>query len=96
MRAASNFDREPTTDEPPQLPWIMDSGGLEPAVRNLYSTGVKIIDAIVTGWTSKFELGIQPDNYIGDIFGSLGGKPNFVPDGVGYSGSACSANKPPA
>ncbi|OAQ60210.2 purine nucleoside permease [Pochonia chlamydosporia 170] len=96
MRAASNFDREPTTDVPPQLPWIMDSGGLEPAVRNLYNTGVKIIDAILARWTSKFEQGIRPDNYIGDIFGSLGGKPDFVPDGIGKSGTACSANKPPA
>ncbi|UPK93591.1 hypothetical protein LCI18_004526 [Fusarium solani-melongenae] len=94
MRAAANFDREPTTDVPPQLPWVMDSGGLVPAVRNLYNTGVKIIDTVLDEWTSKFEHGIKPENYIGDIFGSLGGKPDFVPDGIGNSGSACSANKP--
>ncbi|KAM0433500.1 hypothetical protein ACHAPT_004380 [Fusarium lateritium] len=94
MRAAANFDREPTADVPPQLPWVMDSGGLVPVVRNLYNTGVKIIDAILGEWSSKFEHGIKPDNYIGDIFGSLGGKPDFVPDGIGNSGSACSANKP--
>ncbi|KAK2594409.1 hypothetical protein QQS21_007863 [Conoideocrella luteorostrata] len=91
MRAASNFDREPTTDVHPQLPWAMDSGGLGPAVRNLHSTGVKIIETILTDWHYKFEQGIKPDNYVGDIFGSLGGKPGFVPDGVGSSGSACSA-----
>lgn len=96
MRAASNFDREPTTDVPPQLPWVMDSGGLVPAVRNLYNTGVKIIEAILAGWSSKFERGIKPDNYVGDIFGSLGGQPDFVPDGIGNFGTACSANKPPA
>jgi hypothetical protein len=59
---------------------------------NLYSTGVKIVDAILAGWTPRFEQGIRPDNYIGDIFGSLGGKPDFVPDDIG-TGSACSANK---
>ncbi|KAK3292368.1 purine nucleoside permease [Chaetomium fimeti] len=94
MRAAANFDREPTMDVPPQLPWVMDSGGLVPAVRNLYNTGVKIINGILAGWSKRFEEGIEPDNYIGDIFGSLGGTPGFAPGGLGNSGSACSANKP--
>jgi purine nucleoside permease len=76
MRAASNFDREPTTDVPPQLPWVMDSGGLVPAVRNLYKTGVKIIDGIMADWSLRFEQGIKPDNYIGDIFGSRGPCPS--------------------
>ncbi|QPC73105.1 hypothetical protein HYE68_003857 [Fusarium pseudograminearum] len=93
MRAAANFDREPTTDVPPQLPWIMDSGGLRPALRNLYKSGVQIIDGILSQWSSNFEHGIKPDNYIGDIFGSLGGKPDFGPDDIGNSGSACSTNK---
>ncbi|KAI9157909.1 purine nucleoside permease [Paramyrothecium foliicola] len=95
MRAASNFDREPTTDVFPQLPWAMDNGGLQPSVRNLYTTGVKIIDGILADWDSQFEQGIQPDNYIGDIFGSLGGKPDFVPDGIDSTGSS-HATKPVA
>ncbi|KAJ3574933.1 hypothetical protein NPX13_g4209 [Xylaria arbuscula] len=94
MRAACNFDREPTTDVPPELPWVMDSGGLVTAVRNLYITGVKIIQAMLASWSSEFERGIKPDNYIGDIFGSLGGKPDYIPLEVDNSGSACSVNKP--
>jgi purine nucleoside permease len=93
MRAACNFDREPTTDEPPQLPWVMDSGGLAPATRNLYTTGASIISIIRADWQSRFEQGIKPDNYIGDIFGSLGGNPGFVPEDVGSSGSACNTIK---
>jgi purine nucleoside permease len=96
MRAACNFDREPTTEVLPSLPWVMDSGGLMPAVRNLYLTGVKIIDTILADWSSTFKNGINPDNYVGDIFGSLGGNPDFVPDNTISAGSACSANKPPA
>ena len=94
MRAASDFDREPATDGPPQLPWVMDSGGLVPALRNLYNTGVKTVDGILADWSLKFEEGIKPDNYVGDIFGSLGGKPDFASSDLGNSGSECSANKP--
>lgn len=83
MRAACNFDREPTTTTPPQLPWIMDSGGLQPALRNLHSTGVSIITGILTDWSCRYERGVKPDNYIGDIYGSLGGSPDFLQDGAG-------------
>lgn len=74
----------------------MDCGGLTPALRNLYNTGVTIIDGILADWKSRFEQGIKPDNYIGDIFGSLGREPDWVPDGTGNSGSTRNANKPPA
>lgn len=31
------------------------------------------------GWNSTFEAGVKAENYLGDIFGSLGGDPDFGP-----------------
>ncbi|KAG8672417.1 hypothetical protein FPOAC2_05804 [Fusarium poae] len=76
IRSASNFDRG-HEDKPHQLPFVMDKGGLGPSTRNLYLTALKVIEGIVKDWSTRFETGITPQNYIGDIFGSLGGKPGF-------------------
>ncbi|KAH6951553.1 purine nucleoside permease [Fusarium avenaceum] len=76
IRSASNFDRG-HEDKPHQLPFVMDKGGLGPSTRNLYLTALKVVQGIVDNWSVKFEAGITPENYIGDIFGSLGGAPGF-------------------
>ncbi|KAM0350547.1 hypothetical protein ACHAPU_003030 [Fusarium lateritium] len=76
IRSASNFDRG-HEDKPHQLPFVMDKGGLGPSTRNLYLTALKVIEGILDDWSTKFETGIRPENYIGDIFGSLGGVPGF-------------------
>lgn len=76
IRSASNFDRG-HEDKPHQLPFVMDKGGLGPSTRNLYLTALKVIEGILKEWSTRFEAGIAPQNYIGDIFGSLGGKPGF-------------------
>ncbi|KAF4345050.1 purine nucleoside permease [Fusarium beomiforme] len=76
IRSASNFDRG-HEDKPHQLPFVMDKGGLGPSTHNLYLTALKVIEGILNDWTTKFEAGITPENYIGDIFGSLGGTPGF-------------------
>ncbi|KAM0559908.1 hypothetical protein ACHAPJ_003858 [Fusarium lateritium] len=76
IRSASNFDRG-HEDKPHQLPFVMDQGGLGPSTRNLYLTALKAIEGILEGWSDRFEAGIKPENYIGDIFGSLGGTPGF-------------------
>ena len=34
---------------------------------------------ILDGWNSTFEAGVKPKNYVGDIFGTLGGTPDFGP-----------------
>ncbi len=34
---------------------------------------------ILEGWEGVFCGGIKAGNYVGDIFGSLGGKPDFGP-----------------
>ncbi|KAM0075097.1 hypothetical protein ACKRZS_012914 [Fusarium odoratissimum] len=76
IRSASNFDRG-HEDKPHQLPFVMDKGGLGPSTRNLYLTALKVIEGILEEWSTRFEAGIPTQNYIGDIFGSLGGTPGF-------------------
>lgn len=81
-RAGSDFDRQPS-DAIPELPFDMyRSGGLEPALRNLYLTGVRITQGILQGWSDQFERGLQDENYVGDYFASLGGQPDFLPQGL--------------
>lgn len=57
------------------------SGGLEPALRNLYVTGVSIVQGILRGWSDHFEKGLRDENYVEDFFASLGGEPDFLPQG---------------
>ena len=47
------------------------------------------MSGIIAGWNSSYAAGIKASNYIGDIFGTLGGEPDFGPGsifgGVGFS-----------
>lgn len=43
----------------------------------MYRAGIEIVKGIVADWNSSFYHGIAPTNYIGDIWGSLGGHPDF-------------------
>ncbi|CZT24341.1 uncharacterized protein RCC_10064 [Ramularia collo-cygni] len=79
MRSGSNFDRPYSDDHLPTVPFIMDHGGFEPAIRNLFSVGQVIVDEILEQWASTFEDGLQPENYVGDLLGSLGGSPSYGP-----------------
>ncbi|KAH9923648.1 purine nucleoside permease-domain-containing protein [Fomitopsis serialis] len=69
MRTGSDFDR-------PGL------GGYEPALRNLYLAGVRVVQGIVAEWDATFAAGVRPQNYIGDVWGSLGGDPPFGPGSI--------------
>ncbi|KAK7037456.1 hypothetical protein VNI00_010948 [Paramarasmius palmivorus] len=77
MRTGSDFDR-PFAGQSAFEGLFADQGGFEPALVNSYRAGVKIVQGIVDGWDSRFRQGVEPSNYIGDIFGSLGGQPNAV------------------
>lgn len=55
----------------------MDQNGFVIAVDNIFNAGVEIVKGILAGWDGTFEAGIRPTNYVGDIFGSLGGTPDF-------------------
>ncbi|KAF1736875.1 Purine nucleoside permease [Beauveria bassiana] len=83
LRAGANFDRPP-----PGVP-IRDfmaeaaaQSGQAIAAQNMYSAGVQVVGGIVRGWDETFARGLAPDNYVGDMLGSLGGEPDFGTPGV--------------
>ncbi|MCJ1263461.1 hypothetical protein MMC22_003331 [Lobaria immixta] len=78
LRTAFDFDRE-YDGEATSL--IINHGGFDLAVKNIYLAGIKVIEGILHGWNSTFSNGIKAPNYIGDIFNSLGGTPDFGPGG---------------
>ncbi|KAJ7753318.1 purine nucleoside permease [Mycena maculata] len=81
MRTASDFDRQ-YSGESPLANLLGSHPGYEPSVLNLHLAGVKVVQGIVGEWDDKFAAGIQPTNYIGDVFGSLGGEPDFGPGSI--------------
>jgi purine nucleoside permease len=78
MRTASNFD-QPPAGELPEIPLQQGHGGFPLAVENIHRVGIEVVRGILDGWENEFEKGIPADNYVGDIFGTLGGIPNFLP-----------------
>ena len=77
MRTCSDFDRPPPGVSDIDNLFYVDQGGFPPSIENIYLAGVKVIEGIVTGWDSTFEKGINATNYVGDIFATLGGTPDF-------------------
>ncbi|KAG6017767.1 hypothetical protein E4U43_000005 [Claviceps pusilla] len=77
LRTGSNFDRPP----PHLTDWEhltrVDQNGFLIAVDNVYNAGIEIVKGILANWTCTYSRGVQPRNYVGDIFGSLGGQPDF-------------------
>ncbi|KAL8789794.1 MAG: hypothetical protein Q9195_006628 [Heterodermia aff. obscurata] len=79
MRTASDFDRPFPGEADTVNLFYADQGGFEPALQNIYLAGIKVVEGILGGWEATFKKGVNATNYIGDIFGSLGGKPDFGP-----------------
>ncbi|PNY26606.1 Purine nucleoside permease [Tolypocladium capitatum] len=77
MRTGSNFDRPPPDLSDWQHLTNTNQNGFYIAIDNIYNAGIEIVKGIVTEWNCTFRRGIPPNNYIGDIFGSLGGHPDF-------------------
>ncbi|KAG8975041.1 hypothetical protein FRC05_006464 [Tulasnella sp. 425] len=81
MRTFSDFDQPYDNEQTLFNLRYANQGGVLPAINNIYLVGIKVAQGILAGWDSKFKQGIKPTNYVGDIFGSLGGdiKPDFGP-----------------
>ncbi len=79
MRTASDFDRPYAGEADTFNLFYANQGGFDPAIQNIYLAGVKVVEGILRGWGPLFEKGINATNYVGDIFGTLGGKPDFGP-----------------
>lgn len=77
MRTASDFDRPYPGEAPSENLFWADQGGFEPAIQNIYAAGIRVVQGILEGWEGTFREGVAPTNYIGDIFGTLGGTPDF-------------------
>lgn len=77
MRTCSDFDRAPPGESEIAHLLYADQGGFDPSITNIYLAGVQVVLGIVDGWDSTFDAGIEPSNYIGDIFDTLGGNPDF-------------------
>lgn len=71
MRTASNFDRPPPGVGALSQLLYRNQGGHEPALKNIYLAGIEVVRDVVDNWNGIFESGIKPDNYIGDMFGSI-------------------------
>lgn len=80
MRTSSDFDRQ-YDGEAATTNLFSPQGGFLPAINNLYLAGIKVTEGILHQWDSKFRNGTKAPNYIGDIFNSLGGTPDFGPGG---------------
>lgn len=79
MRTASDFDRPYPGSSAAYNLLHANQGGFEPAIKNIYLAGIKVVTGILNGWDATFGPGVTPHNYIGDIFGTLGGRPDFGP-----------------
>lgn len=79
MRTASDFDRPYAGEADTFNLFYANQGGFDPAINNIYLAGIKVVEGILNEWDSTFKKGVTPTNYIGDIFGSLGGIPDFGP-----------------
>lgn len=81
MRAASDFDR-PYDGQTATDNLFRGLSGFTSSITNLRIAGVQVVQGIVQGWNHTFAKGVKPGNYVGDIFGSLGGQPDFGPGSV--------------
>ncbi|KAH9829663.1 purine nucleoside permease [Rhodofomes roseus] len=79
MRTGSDFDRQYPGETATQHLLYDHQNGHIPSVTNIYLAGVKIVQGIVNDWDKTYAAGITPTNYVGDIFGTLGGTPDFGP-----------------
>ncbi|KAE9401130.1 purine nucleoside permease [Gymnopus androsaceus JB14] len=77
MRTASDFDR-PYSGQTAIAALFEADPGFNSSILNIRLAGVKVIEGIIKEWNPTFETGIKAGNYIGDIFGSLGGNPILV------------------
>ncbi|TFK78815.1 purine nucleoside permease, partial [Polyporus arcularius HHB13444] len=87
MRTASDFDR-PFDGETAATNLFLMSPGFDISIKNIPAAGVPVVMGIWDGWKEAFEEGLKAGNYVGDIFGTLGGVPDFGPGNIFGGGRA--------
>ncbi|VDC03909.1 unnamed protein product [Peniophora sp. CBMAI 1063] len=73
MRTASDFDRPAPGVQAADNLFNGQNAGYDAAVENIYLAGVQVVQGIIEHWDDTFCEGVKPENYVGDIRGSLGG-----------------------
>lgn len=79
MMTGSNFDRPPPGVSVYDHLLVLHQNGFKIATQNIFNAGIEIVRGIIGGWDHGFGKGIKPKNYVGDIFASFGGEPDFGP-----------------
>lgn len=83
MRGISNFVRAPPSFKD-SLDFFQNypKGGIDHSLHNMFVAGYPVVQDIIDNWDTIYSTGysLKPENYIGDIFGTLGGKPDFGKD----------------
>lgn len=74
MRTASNFDRPPPGKTAAQQLLHTTQGGFPNAVANILIAGRLIVKEIVDHWDQTYRKGVELENYIGDVFGTIKGQ----------------------
>ena len=79
MRTISDFSRPPPSMSAYEYFFNRSDGGISASLENLVIAGTPIIHDIVQNWDKIYESGekYSSKNYVGDIFATLGGKPDF-------------------
>lgn len=79
MRAISNFVKAPEGfNDPVDFFHNYPKGGIELSLNNLYKVGIEVVKDILENYEEVCEL--KAGNYLGDIFGTLGGVRDFGKD----------------
>lgn len=79
MRTASDFDRPAPGMQAADNLFNGQNAGYGVSINNIYLAGMQVVQGILSGWDATFAAGVKPNNYVGDIRGSLGGTPDFGP-----------------
>ncbi|KAK4227301.1 purine nucleoside permease [Podospora fimiseda] len=82
MRTGSNFDRPPPGVTPYEHLLVLQQNGFVVAIQNIYQAGIEIVKGITEAWNTTFDKGVKPCNYLGNVWGTLGGHPDFGPGSI--------------
>ncbi|KAH8812845.1 purine nucleoside permease [Xylogone sp. PMI_703] len=76
MRTISDFDRAPPNEDEVFHLLKAQQEGFDVSIENIYQAGIEIVKDIRMYWNGTYAKGLEPGNYIGDLFNSLGGEPD--------------------
>ncbi|GMM34536.1 hypothetical protein DASC09_018610 [Saccharomycopsis crataegensis] len=85
MRTISDFARAPPKYDDDAINFFnnVSQGGSYVSIENIYRAGLPFIEDVLENWDTLYSVGaFKTDEYLGDVFGTLGGTPNFGPGAI--------------